>query len=200
LDLDQLLDQLVEGGVVEVELSLERAEGDAPVAFEKGSSLLDGLQKAHRSCILPRKTTLGARAARGLRRDPDAAAHAENFLARAELKRRVHLAATGPDARPALGPLCTASLAGTQEVLGGPLTVSLDGLAPPHTGAVNRIDTGLPAGETRIRAGSSGLPLRSPRALPTGGSPVVAAIRALEGALGAGSHTGGIAGNGIRIG
>jgi hypothetical protein len=48
LDLHQLLDQLVEGVVAEVELALESAEGDAPVAFEKRSSLLDGLQKAHR--------------------------------------------------------------------------------------------------------------------------------------------------------
>jgi hypothetical protein len=33
LDLDHLLDQLTQGVVVEVELALEGAERDAPVAF-----------------------------------------------------------------------------------------------------------------------------------------------------------------------
>jgi len=52
LNFDQLLDQLVESAVVEVELALESPTGDAPVAFQKCSSPLDGLQKTHRSQLL----------------------------------------------------------------------------------------------------------------------------------------------------
>ncbi len=48
LDLGQLLDQLVEGVVVEVELALEGAERDAPVAFQERPGFLDGFQEAHR--------------------------------------------------------------------------------------------------------------------------------------------------------
>ena len=48
LDLDHLLDQLTQGIVVEVELALEGAERDAPVAFQERPGLLDGFQEAHR--------------------------------------------------------------------------------------------------------------------------------------------------------
>jgi len=48
LDLDQLLDQLNQGVVVELKLALEGAERDAPVTFQERPCLLDGFQEAHR--------------------------------------------------------------------------------------------------------------------------------------------------------
>jgi hypothetical protein len=53
LDLGQLLDQLVESAVVEVELTLEGAERDAPVAFQERPGFLDGFQEAHRTRTHP---------------------------------------------------------------------------------------------------------------------------------------------------
>jgi hypothetical protein len=48
LDLGQLLDQFAEGVVIDVELALEGAERDAPVAFQERPGFLDGFQEAHR--------------------------------------------------------------------------------------------------------------------------------------------------------
>ena len=53
LNVYQLVNQLSEGFIVELELALEGAERDAPVALQEGPRAFNGLEEAHSSLVRP---------------------------------------------------------------------------------------------------------------------------------------------------